>query len=173
MPRPFLEANIVFGSTPLHSINAQGEPTRDFQILWTVLVSRKLVCNWPVRKKVDPWEFGVIFAILPQTGKLPKRLNRRNTTARQKVRASAVYFKKRRNIPNGSVPPQESRSNRSGFTSRDQKAKVVRLEDGSQVNGRSTGSQDCFPSRQVDSISLPSRPTHRPDLRLPNERRKR
>ena len=47
----------------------------------------------------------------------------------------------------------ESRSSRSRFTSRDLKAKVVRLGDGWQVDGRSTESLGCFPSKWADSIS--------------------
>ena len=41
----------------------------------------------------------------------------------------------------------------SGFTSRDLKAKVVRLGHGRQVDGGSTGFLDCFPSKWADSIS--------------------
>ena len=88
-----------------------------------------------------------------QTRKLPKRRSRRNTTERRGARTTAVFFKKRGNIPNGSVPPQESRSSSSRFTSRDLKAKVGRLGDGWQVDGRSIGSLDCFPSKWAYSIS--------------------
>ena len=89
----------------------------------------------------------------PANRKLPQRRSRRNATSRRGARTSAVLFKKRGNIPNGSVPPYASISSRSRFTSRDLKAKVVRLGDGWRVNGKSTGSLDCFPSNYADSIS--------------------
>ena len=90
---------------------------------------------------------------LQQTGKQLKRRTSRNTTEKRWARTTAVLFKKRGNITNGSVPPLESRSSRSCFTPHDLKAKIVRLGNRWQVDGRSTGSPYCFPSKWADSIS--------------------
>ena len=49
-----------------------------------------------------------ILACLRQTGKLPRRTSRRNTTLRP-ARTSAVSLRKRVNMPNGSVPPYGSK----------------------------------------------------------------
>ena len=57
---------------------------------------------------------------------------------------SAVLLRKGRIIPNGSVPPLGSKSNKRRLTSLDLKAKVVKPGDGWQVSGRSTDYQDCF-----------------------------
>ena len=66
------------------------------------------------------------------------------------------------NIPNMSMPPYESRSNRSRLTSSDLKAKLVRLGDRWQVDGRS---QDpwtaCYQSWLT--ANPPFQPTHRQD----------
>ena len=46
------------------------------------------------------FRIGVTLATLQQTGKLPEQRSRQNTTARRGARTTAVFFKKRGNIPN-------------------------------------------------------------------------
>ena len=100
---------------------------------------------------MDPLELGSL-KTLQQRGKLTKRRSRQNTTGRRGAGTSAVLFNKRVNIPNGSVPPKESRSSSSHLTSRDLKAKVVRLGDGWQLDDRSIGSSTDL-NQWADSIS--------------------
>ena len=54
---------------------------------------------------------------------------------------------RRENMPNGSVPPKGSKSNKRRLTSLDMRAKLVRLGDEWQVSGRSTDSLDCLLSK--------------------------
>ena len=56
---------------------------------------------------------------------------------------SAVLLRNRENIRNGLVPLWGYKSKKRCVTSLDLKAKVIRLEDGWQVSGRSTDSLDC------------------------------
>ena len=97
-----------------------------------------------------PFLIGVTLVTLQQTGNPPKRRSRRNATRGQTI--SSPLQKKNIYI-NGSVPPLESGANRSRLTSCDLQAKVVRLGDRWQVDGRSIGSLDCFPSEWADSTS--------------------
>ena len=51
------------------------------------------------------------------------------TLQRRGARTSAVLFRNGGSIPNGSVPPQGSKSNKRRLASPDLKAKVIRLGD--------------------------------------------
>ena len=66
---------------------------------------------------------------LQKAGKLPRRTRRRNTTLKRGARISAVLLRKRGNVPNGSVPPWGSKSNKRRLTSLD-------LESGSKPQRR-------------------------------------
>ena len=66
-----------------------------------------------------------------KTNKHPEHCTKTGATT------SAVFLRKRGNIPNDSVPPLGSNSNNIRLTSLDLKAKVVRLGDGCQVRCRS------------------------------------
>ena len=83
---------------------------------------------------------------------------------------SAVLLK-RGNIPNGSVPPYRSKSNKRCPTSLDLKAKMVRLGDGWQVSGRLTAFLDCFLSKWSESRS--ALPTDSPSSPPPSRTSRR
>ena len=77
------------------------------------------------------------------------------------ARTSAVLFRKRGNIPKGSVPPQGSKFNNRRLTSLDLKGKVARLGDGWQVSGKSTDSVTaCHPNDLT--ADQPYQPTRAP-----------
>ena len=81
--------------------------------------------------------------------------------------------KKEEAYPMGQCHHKNPDPARNRFTFRDLKAKVVRLGDGWQVDGRSIGSLDCFQLKWADSISaFPTDSQTRPPLE-PNKRRKR
>ena len=65
--------------------------------------------NWLVQLATEEdgglFEIGMTLACLQQAGKLPRWTSRLNTKIRQGARTSAVLFRKRGNIPNGSESP--------------------------------------------------------------------
>ena len=91
-----------------------------------------------------------------QTNKPPKHYTK---TGGHNISSS---LKKKGNIPNGSVPPKMSKSNKRRLTSLYLNAKVVRLGDEWQVRGRSTASLDCLLSKWSDS--RPALPTDSPPV---------
>ena len=77
------------------------------------------------------------------------------STSLEKKRMPCSSLLPRENIPNGSVSPYRSKSNKvkRRRTSHDLKAEGARLGDGWQVGGRSTGSLDYVLSKWSDSRS--------------------
>ena len=117
--------NWVVGSTPLHSIN---HPRRTDTRNDNTLVNTDVIeigRHLTTEEDGGPLGIDMTLAFLQQAGKLPKRTSHRNTTLGRVARTSAVLLRKRGNMPDGSEPPQGSKSNKRRLTSLDMKAKVV------------------------------------------------
>ena len=105
----------------------------------------------------EPFEIGVTLAGVHQAGILPRWTSRQNTTLRHGAITPAGLWRKRGNIPNGSVPPEGSKSNKRWVVSFALEAKVIRLRNRWQVSGRSTDSPGLLIVKINRQVSLTNR----------------